>query len=167
VVVSHVDESLRAGEDGSATVERLAREKALTVARGEPLPVLGADTEVLCDGRILGKPRDEADARAMLQGLAGREHEVVTGLCLARGESLRSAVERTSVRFAPMSARELEWYAATGEPLDKAGAYNVYGLGGFFVESLFGSPSNVAGLPVRLLLRLARETGLDLGWPVA
>ena len=167
VTVSHVDEALRAGEDGAATVERLARAKAATVARGEALAVLGADTEVVCDGRILGKPKDAADARAMLRGLAGREHEVVTGLCLARGASLHSAVERTSVRFAPMSAHELAWYAATGEPLDKAGAYNVYGLGGLFVESLSGSPSNVAGLPVRLLLRLVREAGVDLGWPAS
>ena len=167
VKVSHVDEALRPGEDGAATVERLAREKASTVARGETLPVLGADTEVVCDGRILGKPKDAEDARAMLRGLAGREHEVVTGLCLARGASLHSAVERTSVRFAAMSPQELSWYAATGEPLDKAGAYNVYGLGGLFVESLSGSPSNVAGLPVRLLLRLVREAGVDLGWPAA
>ena len=167
VVVSHADEALVAGEDGAATVERLAREKALVVARGESLPVLGADTEVVADGRILGKPQDAAQALAMLEGLAGREHEVVTGLCLARGERLVSGVERTRVRFAPMSAPELAWYAATAEPLDKAGAYHVDGLGALFVESVSGSPSNVAGLPVRLLLRLARESGLDLGWPVA
>jgi septum formation protein len=167
VVVSHADEALVAGEDGAATVERLARQKALVVARGESLPVLGADTEVLCDGRILGKPQGAPEALAMLQALAGREHEVVTGLCLARDGSLRSGVERTRVRFAPMSPRELAWYAATGEPLDKAGAYHVDGLGALFVESVSGSPSNVAGLPVRLLLRLAREAGLDLGWPAA
>jgi septum formation protein len=167
ITVSHVDEALRAGEGGAATVERLARAKAKAVARGETLPVLGADTEVISDGRILGKPKDAADAVSMLSGLAGREHEVVTGLCVALGERLHSAVERTSVRFAPMSAPELSWYAATAEPLDKAGAYNVYGLGGLFVESLSGSPSNVAGLPVRLLLRLVREAGVDLGWPSA
>ena len=103
----------------------------------------------------------------MLRGLAGREHEVVTGLCLASGGRLHSGVEKTRVLFAPMSPQELAWYAATGEPLDKAGAYHVDGLGAFFVESVFGSPSNVAGLPVRLLLRLAREVGIDLGWPPA
>jgi len=154
VKVSHVDEALRAGEDGAATVERLAREKASTVARGETLPVLGADTEVVCDGRILGKPRDAADARAMLSGLAGREHEVVTGLCLARGTRLHSAVERTSVRFAPMNAQELSWYAATGEPLDKAGAYAVQGYGALFVEAIEGSYSNVVGLPLSYLKHL-------------
>ncbi len=165
VVVSYVDESLQPGEDGAAAVERLARQKALTVARGETLPVLAADTEVISDGRILGKPGGTAESVAMLQGLAGRTHEVVTGLCLVSAGKVRSGVERTSVRFAPMSPEELAWYAATGEPLDKAGGYHVDGRGGLFVESVSGSPSNVAGLPVRLLLRLARELEVDLGWP--
>jgi septum formation protein len=167
VVVSNADESLAPGEDGAAAVERLARRKALAVARGETLPVLAADTEVVCDGRILGKPAGTREAIAMLQGLAGRTHEVVTGLCLVRGEALRSGVERTSVRFAAMSEAELAWYAATGEPFDKAGGYHVDGRGALFVEAVTGSPSNVAGLPVRLLLRLARELGLELGFPRA
>jgi septum formation protein len=165
VVVSHEDESLRPGEDGAVAVERLARAKALAVARGEALPVVAADTEVLCDGHILGKPADERDAVAMLRRLAGRAHEVVTGVCVAdRGRTL-SGVERSVVRFAPMSEEELRWYAATGEPLDKAGGYHVDGRGALFIETVEGSPSNVAGLPVRLLLRLVREAGLDLGFP--
>jgi septum formation protein len=167
VVASNVDESLRPGEDGAAAVERLAREKALRVARGETLPVLAADTEVVCDGRVLGKPGDVQGAVAMLRGLAGRSHEVVTGLCLVSGDAVRSGVERTSVRFAPMSEAELAWYAATREPLDKAGGYHAFGLGSLFVEAVSGSPSNVAGLPVRLLLRLVRELGVELGWPPA
>jgi septum formation protein len=167
VVVSNVDESLQPGEDGAAAVERLARQKALSVSRGETLPVLAADTEVVCDGRILGKPGGVAEAVAMLRGLAGRSHEVVTGLCLVSGDKLRSGVERTSVRFAPMSPEELAWYAATGEPFDKAGGYHVDGRGALFVEAVSGSPSNVAGLPVRLLLRLVRELEVDLGWPKA
>jgi septum formation protein len=165
VVVSNADESLEAGEDGAAAVERLARQKAARVARSETLPVLAADTEVVCDGRILGKPRDVAAAIAMLEGLAGRSHEVVTGLCLVSGGNVRSGVERTTVRFAPMSSGELAWYAATGEPLDKAGGYHAFGRGALFIEAVSGSPSNVAGLPVRLLLRLARELDVDLGWP--
>jgi septum formation protein len=165
VVVSHEDESLRPGEDGAVAVERLARAKALAVARGEALPVVAADTEVLCDGHILGKPADERDAVVMLRRLAGRAHEVVTGVCVAdRGRTL-SGVERSVVRFAPMSEEELGWYAATGEPLDKAGGYHVDGKGALFIETVEGSPSNVAGLPVRLLLRLVREAGLDLGFP--
>ena len=167
VEVSNEDESLRPGEDGAAAVERLARAKGLAVARAETLPVLAADTEVLCDGHILGKPADERDAVAMLRRLAGRAHEVVTGVCVVAGGVARSGVERSVVRFAPMNEEELRWYAATGEPLDKAGGYHVDGKGALFVETVFGSPSNVAGLPVRLLLRLVREAGLDLGFPKA
>jgi septum formation protein len=165
VEVSHEDESLQPGEDGAAAVERLARAKALAVAREETLPVLAADTEVLCDGHILGKPADERDAVAMLRQLAGRAHEVVTGVCVVDRGVARSGVERSLVRLAPMSERELAWYAATGEPLDKAGGYHVDGKGALFIETVEGSPSNVAGLPVRLLLRLVREAGLDLGLP--
>ena len=167
VEVSNEDESLRPGEDGAAAVERLARAKGLAVARTETLPVLAADTEVLCDGHILGKPADERDAVAMLRRLAGRAHEVVTGVCVVAGGVARSGVERSVVRFAPMNEEELRWYAATGEPLDKAGGYHVDGKGALFVETVFGSPSNVAGLPVRLLLRLVREAGLELGFPKA
>ena len=165
VVVSNEDESLLPGEDGPAAVERLARRKALAVARDEPLPVLAADTEVLLDGHVLGKPAGEPEAVAMLRRLAGRAHEVVTGVCLVHGGVARSAVERSVVRFAPMSEAEMSWYASTGEPLDKAGGYHVDGRGALFIETVEGSPSNVAGLPVRLVLRLAREAGLDLGWP--
>jgi septum formation protein len=165
VVVSHEDETLRPGEDGPAAVERLARAKALAVARDEVLPVLAADTEVLCDGHVLGKPGAVEEAVAMLRRLAGRSHEVVTGVCLVAGGVARSGVERTTVVFAPMSEAELAWYSATGEPLDKAGGYHVDGRGALFVATIEGSPSNVAGLPVRLVLRLAREAGLDLGFP--
>ena len=165
VTVSHVDEALRAGEDGAATVERLARAKAATVARGEALPVLGADTEVISDGRILGKPRDAADARAMLLGLAGREHEVVTGLCLAQGTRLDSAVERTVVRFASMSASELAWYAATGEPLDKTGSYAVQAKGAALVARVDGCYTNVVGLPVGTARRLLAALGVRVTGP--
>jgi septum formation protein len=167
VVAPNADESLLPGEEGAVAVERLARQKALAVARGETLPVLAADTEVVCDGRILGKPGGLDASIAMLRGLAGRTHEVVTGLCLVSGGSARTGVERTSVRFAPMSQAELAWYAATGEPYDKAGGYHVDGRGALFVEAVAGSPSNVAGLPVRLLLRLVRELGVDIGFPAA
>jgi len=167
VEVSNQDESLRPGEGGAAAVERLARAKGLAVARAETLPVLAADTEVLCDGHVLGKPADERDAVAMLRRLSGRAHEVVTGVCVVQGGVAHSGVERSVVRFAPMNEEELRWYAATGEPLDKAGGYHVDGKGALFIETVEGSPSNVAGLPVRLLLRLVREAGLELGFPKA
>ena len=165
VVVSHEDESLVPGEDGPAAVERLARAKAIAVAREEALPVLAADTEVLCDGHVLGKPADEREAVAMLKRLEGRAHEVVTGVCLVADGVVRSGVERSLVRFAPMTDEEVGWYAASGEPLDKAGGYHVDGKGALFIETVEGSPSNVAGLPVRLVLRLVREAGLELGLP--
>jgi septum formation protein len=164
-VVSHQDESVQDGEDGAATVERLARAKALAVAAEDTLPVLGADTEVLCDDDILGKPADESDARAMLRRLSGRAHWVVTGVCIVRGDEVHSGVERSRVTFAELSEDDVAWYVGTGEPMDKAGSYNIGGRGALFIENVEGSPSNVAGLPVRLLRRLAREAAVDLGWP--
>jgi septum formation protein len=165
VVVSGAEETLEAGEEAGAAAERLAHLKAAAVARSEPPPILAADTIVVCEGRILGKPGSPDEARQMLQMLSGRTHEVVTGLCLVAPGGTRSGVERTAVAFAPMSAAEVNWYIATGEPMDKAGAYHVDGRGALFVASVSGSPSNVAGLPVRLFLRLVREAGLDLGLP--
>ena len=165
VVVSDADERLEPGEEAGAAAERLARLKAASVARVERPPIVGADTVVVCDDRILGKPASPDDARQMLRLLSGRTHEVVTGLCLVAPHSTRSGLERTAVTFAPMSAEEIDWYVATGEPMDKAGAYHVDGAGALFVSSVAGSPSNVAGLPVRLFLRLAREAGLDVGLP--
>jgi septum formation protein len=164
-MVSGADETIAPGEEAGAAAERLARLKAVAVARSEPPPILGADTLVVCEGRMLGKPDSPEEARQMLRLLSGRTHEVVTGLCLIAPQGTRSGIERTAVTFAPMSAEEIEWYVAGGEPMDKAGAYHVDGKGALFVSSVAGSPSNVAGLPVRLFLRLARETGLNLGLP--
>jgi septum formation protein len=165
VAVSAVDETLHPEETGEAAVERLAREKAGSVAARESLPVLAADTEVLCDGRVLGKPGSAAEAMEMLARLSGRTHDVVTGVCLIADGTVRSAVERTAVTFGPLSEADRAWYVATGEPMDKAGGYHVGGRGALFVDSIVGSPSNVEGLPVRLVLRLLREAGLDLGLP--
>ena len=133
------------------------------MARGETLPVLAADTVVLCEGEALGKPESAGEARRMLRLLAGRTHDVVTGVCVASGGVLRSGIEHTAVAFAPMTDAEIDWYVGTGEPFDKAGAYHVDGVGSAFIEGVSGSPSNVAGLPVRLVLRLLREAGLGLG----
>jgi septum formation protein len=162
VVVPDADETLRAGEDAGAAAERLARAKAAVVA-GEPLPVLAADTLVACEGQILGKPAGAAEAGEMLRRLSGRRHEVVTGVCLALGGRFFSGRARTAVTFAPLSEADIAWYVGTGEPLDKAGAYHMDGRGAAFVESIDGSPSNVVGLPVRLVVTLAREAGVDLG----
>jgi septum formation protein len=164
VVVTGADETLFEREEAGAAAERLSRLKAACVT-GERLPVLAADTLVTCGGRILGKPRDAGQAAEMLRLLSGRVHEVVTGVCLAAGGRAVSGVERTSVRFAVLGEEAVAWYVGTGEPLDKAGAYHVDGRGGAFIEAIEGSPSNVAGLPVRLLLELARRLGIDLGIP--
>ncbi len=162
VVVSAVDETLLPGEEGAVAVLRLARAKAAAVAASETLPVLAADTEVICDGEVLGKPGTAAGASAMLRRLSGRTHEVVTGVCLRKGAGEWSGVDRTTVRFAAMTEAECSWYAGTGEPFDKAGGYHVDGRGSFFIAGIEGSPSNVAGLPVRLFYELAREAGLVL-----
>jgi septum formation protein len=164
VRAADVDESLRDGESPFDAAERLAREKAAAVAAGagEAL-VVAADTLVVLDGAPLGKPRNREDARRMLARLAGREHEVVTGVALARGGRIVSGREITRVAFAPMTPAEIEAYATSGEPDDKAGAYALQGIGGLFVTRVEGSPSNVVGLPVRLLYTLAAELGIDLG----
>ena len=163
VVVPQVDESLRPGEAPAELAERLAREKAAVVAAREAAPVLAADTVVVCDGAVLGKPESAEEARRMLGRLQGREHEVLTGVCVVNAGRTHSGLDRTRVRFVALSDSEIDWYVATGEPLDKAGAYHVDGLGALFIDRLVGSPSGVAGLPVRLLLELARAAGLDLG----
>jgi septum formation protein len=162
---AELDEALLPGEGAASAAERLARAKAALVARSESLPVLAADTVVTCEGRVFGKPGSAARASEMLRALRARSHEVISGVCLASAGSLRSAVARTTVVFAPMSEEQIAWYVATGEPLDKAGAYHIEGRGALFVASVSGSPSNVAGLPVELVYRLAREARVDIGLP--
>ncbi len=165
-----VDETPEDGEDPERYVLRLAAAKARAAARAEPAGaaranevVLAADTIVVADGRLLGKPRDERDARGMLELLSARQHEVLTGVAVAaEGRQLQRAAERTWVRFARMSPEEIAWYVATGEPLDKAGAYAVQGLGALFVEAVSGNYSNVVGLPLPLAYRLLRAAGVSL-----
>ena len=163
VVVTAVDEARLPGESGAAMVERLARAKAQAVTEHAGLPVLAADTTVLCGERVLEKPASLEDARAMLRLLSGRSHEVATGVCVAHGGALRSGVELTRVEFAELSDAEIEWYVASGEPMDKAGGYHIGGRGALFVAGIRGSPSNVEGLPVRLARELLQQAGLRLG----
>jgi septum formation protein len=160
-----VDESLRPGEGAANYVRRLAGMKAETAA--EPLRadeiVLGADTTVVVDGGILGKPRDDKDAAVMLRQLSGRTHEVLTGVVLRHGRRTVSDVARTVVQFAPLTDDDLAWYVGSGEPRDKAGAYGIQGLASRFVESIDGSYTNVVGLPVALVARLVRDLVLTAG----
>jgi septum formation protein len=156
---ANVDETREPNERAEDFVRRLAREKAETVARTRLFGlVLGADTTVVVDGEILEKPRDEGDARRMLRLLSGRWHEVLTGVALVRAESGRTVVgiERTRVRFALMTDEEIAWHVATGDVLDKAGAYAVQGRAALFIEAIEGDYWNVVGLPVRLVYELAR-----------
>ena len=157
----NIDESPRQSETAVEMVERLAREKAQAAARRLPSRlVLGADTVVVLGGDVmLGKPRDEQDARRMLRLLSGRWHEVLTGVALVGGgeqAALAVAHEATRVRFCAMSDEEINWYVATGEPLDKDGAYAVQGRAALFIEEIRGDYWNVVGLPVRLVYKLAR-----------
>jgi len=152
VLAADIDESVRSGEDPAAYVERLALEKARAVLalRPEAL-VLGADTTVTIDGLILGKPVDEREATEMLQRLRGRVHDVFTGVALVGTSAIQSAVERTRVWFAPMTDEDISWYVASGEPVDRAGAYAIQGLASRFIPRIDGSYSNVVGLPVALV----------------
>jgi septum formation protein len=159
-VPSAVEEVLRPGEDGVSAASRLAREKAREVGRAVNAPVLAADTLVFLGPEILGKPADAADASRMLALLSGRTHSVVTGVALLFDGVLREENAISRVRFADLSPEEIDWYAGTGEPMDKAGAYAVQGAGARFVESIEGSPSNVIGLPARAVYALLRTAGL-------
>ena len=145
--------------------EQLAHMKAANVAsRLESGLVLGADTIVVCDDEIFGKPADEEDARRMLMKLGGREHQVITGIALVDASSgkARTAHEITTVRFSELTGREIDVYIASGEPFDKAGAYAIQGRAAIFVESLDGCYSNVVGLPLRRLYCLLRDFGVSI-----
>lgn len=158
-----VDEARAVGEDPAAYVARLARAKALAVDRAADEIVLAADTTVVCDDAVLGKPRDADEASAMLARLAGRTHAVTSGVAvLDRSGGLAERSVTTEVTFGPLSPERIAAYVATGEPLDKAGAYGIQGRGQVLVESVRGSWTNVVGLPVVETLALLRAAGLAL-----
>ena len=143
----------------------LSRQKAEEVASRCAAPgdaVVGADTVVVLDGRILGKPRDAEDARRMLRGLSGRSHSVYTGVTVIRGGETLSHAERTEVCFRDLTDDEIDRYIATGEPMDKAGAYGAQGLASLFVERLEGDFFNVMGLPLCALGKLLKQLGVNL-----
>lgn len=156
-----VDESFQPGEDPATYVERVAVDKAR--AGHEPGQVtLAADTTVVLDGFAIAKPHDVAEAEAMLGRLQGRTHRVLTGVALASADGMHSVVEGTSVTMAEMTSEQITWYVATGEPMDKAGAYALQGIGGTFVDGVSGDPFNVIGLPLAATRRLFTDAGLDL-----
>ncbi|MGD8741950.1 MAG: Maf family protein [Granulosicoccaceae bacterium] len=160
-----VDETPRARETPEVFAERLALEKAragLAVRAGNAWPVLGADTIVVCDGQILGKPTDRADAQRMLGMLSGREHDVMSAVALADGQRDRVRLSCSRVRFRPLQAAEIAAYCASGEPDDKAGAYAIQGRAAAFIERLEGSYSGVMGLPLFETAALLEEFAMPV-----
>jgi septum formation protein len=164
VAVADVDERQHEGEAAETYVRRLAEAKAARVAAGRSgRSVLGADTTVVLDGAVLGKPRDASDAASMLAQLSGRSHLVLTGVCLVdpSGQST-SAVATTTVEFRAVSADEIQRYVASGEPMDKAGAYAIQGGAAPFVVRIEGDYDTVVGLPVRLVQAMCRGSGIQV-----
>lgn len=160
---SKIDESAFDGLEARELVATLSREKAQWIARqldGETL-VIGADTVVVRDGAALGKPKDAEDAVAMLLSLSGRDHQVCTGVTVCRGDRVLTQVEETQVTFRDLTEAEVRQYVSTGEPMDKAGAYGIQGLGGLMVEGIRGDYSNVVGLPVCRLGQMLKDFGVD------
>jgi len=150
-----VDEAPRAGEKPAAFARRAAWEKAIVVALRCPgAPVLGADTVVEIDGRILGKPGSETEAEEMLRTLSGRDHLVHTALTMANKGSTEELLDTATVSIIPLTDSTICWYVETGEPMDKAGAYAIQGLGGLMVAAVDGSPHTVVGLPIHRLPEL-------------
>jgi septum formation protein len=172
VRVTDIDEEPRPGEAPREYVLRVAREKAVAGLQGRPENpaetgshddqreiILAADTTVIVEGEILGKPADDGDAQRMLRRLSGRAHEVLTGITIRNGADERSAVDSTAVWFKPLTDQEIGWYVASGEGRDKAGAYAIQGLGSRFIPRIDGSYSNVVGLPIATVHRLLIELG--------
>jgi len=161
---SAVEETQQAGEDVQTYVQRLAMEKARDVATANPSDwIIAADTVVYLDRNVLEKPKDDGDAVSMLRRIRGREHVVYTGLALhCQERSYRDVrIVATRVRMTAMSDDEVGWYVATGEPMDKAGAYAVQGIGALFIESIEGNYTNVVGLPLTTLLEMMKNAGIE------
>ncbi|TRO24015.1 septum formation inhibitor Maf [Ectopseudomonas mendocina] len=162
--IASIDENPLPAEPAAAYVERLAREKAraglLALGGRKDTVVLGADTAVVLDGRILGKPEDFAESRVMLQALSGRSHQVMTAVALVSGDREAARVVSSEVSFRPISEAEIEAYWASGEPCDKAGSYGIQGLAAVFVNRLQGSYSAVVGLPLCETAELLGEFGI-------
>ncbi len=162
--VADVDETPLPAETPAAFVERLARDKVLAVssAVAPDAIIIGADTAIELDGRIIGKPTDREDAIAILSQLSGRVHQVHTGVAVGRGAQRDTAVVSSKVHFRALSQREIEAYWRSGEPCDKAGAYAIQGLGAVFVERIEGSYSAIMGLPLFTVSALLARYGVDL-----
>ena len=152
-----IDETMDPGRVPYDEVARVSRLKALATDRTPEDVVIAADTIVVCQGKVLGKPRDEEDAAAMLRLLSGRDHQVMTGMTVLRGAECRTVTEVTDIHFRPLSEKEIRAYVATGEPMDKAGSYGIQGGAALFCTHMVGDYYNVMGLPVCRLGEMLRE----------
>ena len=164
VIPSNIPEEREQGEAPEEYVARLSREKAEAIAaKHADRWVIAADTTVLLGEELLEKPVDAADAARMLATIAGRTHIVYTGITLQNAASSyrETRVAESEVRMLPLTAEDIDWYVRTGEPLDKAGAYAVQGIGAMFIDSIHGSYTNVVGLPLALLFQMLRKAGID------
>ena len=162
VRVADIDETMEPGAEAYSEVARVSRMKAMAVPREPEDLVIAADTIVVCDGRILGKPRDQEEARDMLRLLSGRDHQVMTGMTVLRGDKAAICTEVTDLRFRELSDREIDAYVATGEPMDKAGAYGIQGGAALFCERMVGDYYNVMGLPVCRLSKILHQIAPDM-----
>ena len=160
--VADIDEAMDPAKAPFDEVARVSRLKALAVEREADDIVVAADTIVVCGGEVLGKPKDEADAFRMLRLLSGRDHQVMTGMTVCRGEESVTVTEVTDIHFRELSDGEIRHYIATGEPMDKAGAYGIQGGAALFATHLDGDYYNVMGLPVCALVSLLRRFGLKV-----
>ena len=164
VLVANIDESMDRALPPLEEVMRLAREKAAAIAQStqEQDVIIGADTVVVLDGRVLGKPENVADAHSMLRQLSGRSHQVISGVCVRKGDEILSHGEITTVYFRPLSEEEIHAYVATGEPMDKAGSYGIQGVGTIFVKRIEGDYFNVVGLPLFACSAMLRKVGIEI-----
>ena len=161
--VADIDETMDPEKSPYEEVARVSRRKALAVERQDGDTVIAADTIVVCEGKVLGKPHSEREAAQMLRLLSGRDHQVMTGVTVVRGETVKTFTEVTDLHFRRLSDREIEDYIATGEPMDKAGAYGIQGGAALFCQRLAGDYYNVMGLPVCRLGEILRELDPEEG----
>ena len=160
--VADIDETMDPGKAPYDEVGRVSRLKAMATNRTGDDVVIAADTIVVCEGRVLGKPHSEAEAASMLQLLSGRDHQVMTGVTVVRGEMAETVTEVTDIHFRPLSEKEIRAYVATGEPMDKAGAYGIQGGAALFCSHMVGDYYNVMGLPVCRLGEMLRSLAPEL-----
>lgn len=162
VRVANIDEAMDPNADLAQEVARVSREKAQAIAHAADDIVIAADTIVVLEGNVLGKPRDAAHAKQMLSALSGKDHQVMTGVTVSRGDQIITHTEITDLHFRPLSEKEIDRYVDTGEPMDKAGAYGIQGGAALFVQWLRGDYYNVMGLPVCKLYEMLSSLAPEL-----